>query len=496
MMVSSDASELIPPADRRARIAIDLGAESCRVSLLRWTDTGPVIHSVARIPNAPYTDAADSLRWPFRTLIDRLHAALLLAADLAPEGIASIGVDGWAVDFVQLREPGGAIEDPFCYRDERTVAAKQVFDATCAPETQFAATGVQPMRINTLYQLIADKLTGRPQRPWLLLPEFLLHSLGADPVAEFTNATHTGLVDAATQQWSPELISAASLDPACVPRIVAPGTGIGFLRGRLADHQAFRDTALIAPACHDTASAIATLGHADSEAYIICGTWSLVGTVLPHPLLGACALHRGFTNLGAADGGFCFHTNINGMWMLKQCIDAWTTEGRDPERIAYSQLIQAAESVSLPENAVFSVDAPELLLPGDMPGKICRRLRDETGIALAPHAAAEAWITRLILNSLARRYARAIADVEELTDRRIETLHVLGGGARNALLLRLIAAATDRAVQAGAVEASTLGNFALQLASSEHRADRSESIRQAMQLCGQAQWKEPETPRP
>lgn len=486
MKASSEASESILFADRRARIAMDLGAESCRVTLLRWTDAGPVLQSVARIANAPYTDADGALRWPLRELVRKLHAALLHAADLAPEGVGSIGVDGWAVDFVQLDEHGRAAEDPFCYRDERTLAAKQAFDALCAPEAQFAQTGVQPMRINTLYQLIADRIAGKPQRRWLLLPEYLLHSLGGEPVAEFTNASHTGLVDAGTRQWSAELLERASLDPTCAPRIVAPGSVIGRLRAPLAEHAAFRETVLVAPACHDTASAIATLGA--SDAYIICGTWSLVGIELSHPLLTERARHLGFTNLGSASGGFCFHTNINGMWMLKQCIDAWTADGRDPVRIGYSQLLEAAEAMQLPDSTVFSVDAPELLLPGDMPGKICRRLQQETGIRLASSGADEAVITRLILNSLAHRYARAIADVEELTGRRMATLHVLGGGARNALLLRLIADRTGRAVKAGAVEASTLGNFALQFAA--QAVDRASAAGQAVRLCAQARWLE------
>ena len=488
MSASSAASESTYFTDRRARIAIDLGAESCRVSLLRWIDSEPVIHPIARIANAPYADAGGNLHWPFRALVGQLHEALRRAADLAPEGIGSIGVDGWAVDYVRLNERGEATEDPFCYRDERSVAAKHALDAALAPEQIFASTGVQPLRINTLYQLTADRISGKQQQSWLLLPEYLLHSLGAEPVAEFTNATHTGLVDAATRQWSPELFARASLDIRCAPRIVAPGTVVGSLRTALAQHPACRDSALIAPACHDTASAIATLGASASDAYIICGTWSLVGTELTHPLILPRALEAGFTNLGAASGDYCFHTNINGMWMLRQCIDAWSAEGRDASRIGYPQLLRAAEAVALPATAIVPVDAPELLLPGNMPGKIRRLLQEATGSCLPRHEADEAVLTRLILNSLAHRYARAITDVEELTGRRIESLHVLGGGARNALLLRLIAESTGRPVKAGAVEASTLGNFALQLAAHSDSAHRSEAIRQAAQLCRSAQW--------
>jgi rhamnulokinase len=327
------------------------------------------------------------------------------------------------------------------------------------------------------------------ERRWLLLPEFLLFSLGAEPVAEWTNATHTGLVHATKHQWDAEIFARAGLNLAVAPRIVAPGTVIGSVRGELAQWDAYGQTRLIAPACHDTASAVATMQCDPPDcAYIICGTWSLVGVALSSPLMSEEVRKRGFTNLGAPSGAYCFHTNINGMWMLKQCLEHWTAEGRASERLEFSRLMQQAEHADIPSAAIFPIDAAELLLPGDMPQKIRRLLRNHAGITLAESGIDEAAITRVILNSLAFRYAQALRDLEELTGKRYSRIRVLGGGARNLLLLRLIAESTGRTVAAGAVEASTLGNFALQMAADHGDNPPSHLLRPCVELCTQAEW--------
>ncbi len=494
MTQHAKASQLQAAEDRHARIAIDLGAESCRVTLLRWTRGQPTLRLLKRIPNAPYLDSKGNLRWPLQHLTQQIFDALKLAADTVTEGIASIGVDGWAVDSVRLDDQGQAVENPFCYRDERTVAAKGALDTRLAPSELFARTGVQPLRINTLYQLASDRLRHSTEQRWMLLPEYLLSTLGAEPVAEWTNATHTGLIDATTRQWDTELFARAGLNAALAPRIVAPGTVIGRVRGDLTQWNAYRQTRLIAPACHDTASAVATLQCDPVEcAYIICGTWSLVGAALTLPVISEAVRERGFTNLGAASGGYCFHTNINGMWMLKQCVEQWLSEGRASEQLEFSQLTQQAERAEIPSKAIFPVDAPELLMPGEMPQKIRTRLRDHAGITLAEGSNDEAAITRVILNSLAFRYAQALHDLEELTGKRYSQIRVLGGGARNRLLLRLIAESTGRIVTAGAVEASTLGNLALQMAADHGDNSQPSLLRPHVELCTQAVWLPPQS---
>ena len=192
------------PQDRRASIAVDLGAESCRVSLLRWTVSGPDLQLVHRFPNGPVRAADHSLRWPLQTILSGIETGICKAAQLAPEGVRSIAVDGWAVDYVRLDADGHLLGDPFCYRDERTGRAASALHERIAPETIREITGVAQQNFNTLYQLYADRLQDlRPDR-WLNLPEYCLFRWGAAPIAEYTNASHTQLVDLWAGNWSSE----------------------------------------------------------------------------------------------------------------------------------------------------------------------------------------------------------------------------------------------------------------------------------------------------
>ena len=190
-----------------ARIAIDLGAESCRVSLLRWVGGSASIEVIHRAPNGPIRRGT-TLHWPLDSIMAGLDEGLRKAALAAPEGIASIGVDSWGVDYVRLAPKGAVLSEPFCYRDERTVATKKSADHLLKPLQLYARTGALPLRINTAYQLMADAAAGMdPHAPWVSMPEYVLHWLGARRVAEHTHATHTGLVDLKTGDWDAELFS-------------------------------------------------------------------------------------------------------------------------------------------------------------------------------------------------------------------------------------------------------------------------------------------------
>ncbi len=470
------------PEDTWARVAIDLGAESCRVSLLRWRRDRPEIMLIHRMANGPVHRGA-SLRWPLQTILAGLEEGLHKAAEAAPEGIGSIGVDGWAVDYVRLGADGKPMDEPFCYRDARNASAKTRADALVDPRELFLRTGAQPLRINTVYQLLADADAGiDTSAPWLCLPEYVLHWLGGRRVAEFTNATHTGLVDLATGDWSYELFAQLGIPSEAAPRIVPAGAIVGQVQGPLKELPAFRTTTLIAPACHDTASAIAGIPTSlGTAAYICSGTWSLVGTVIPGPIVVPEAMQARYTNQGAAAGGFCFHTNVNGMWLIKQCMDQWAAVGR---AWSIEDLIQEAAACRAP--GMLDVDADPLLLDGEMPARINDEL-DRRGVAPIPDRAGnEPIFARVIFESLANRYASALAHLEQMLCRKLDRIHVLGGGSRNKLLLALTAQRTGLPVEAGEAESSTIGNFAVQLAASEAHGEPigSERLRQwASRLC-------------
>ncbi len=467
----------------RARVAIDLGAGSCRVSLLRWRNGNAEVELIHRIPNGPvHMDGA--LCWPFDKILSGLEEGLRKAAAAAPEGIASIAVDGWAVDYVRLGHDGLPLHNPHCYRDERTVATKEAADKIVSPEWAYRHAGAQPLRINTVYQLLADPAAGiDPHAPWVNLPEYVLYHLGGRRVAEYTNATHTGLVDIATGDWSEELLKRLDLPKDAFPPIVPAGTVVGKLTGPLAALPAFRGTELIVPACHDTASAIAGIqSNLDGTAYICSGTWSLVGTLIPAPITTREAMDAGFTNQGAACCGFCFHTNVNGMWILEQCLEGWRKSGRPweiPELVA-----QAAARDDFP--GTVNVDAAPLLLDDDMPARLNEQLSANGFATIEDRAGNEPLFARVIFESLATRYASALRSLEQMLNNNIRRIHILGGGSLNRLLTRLTAQRTGLPVETGNVESSTVGNFAVQMASSEAHGGQlqPESVRRwARQLC-------------
>jgi rhamnulokinase len=324
-----------------------------------------------------------------------------------------------------------------------------------------ALTGVQQLRINTLYQLHADHLSGRAQQPWLNLPEYILSRWGGERVAELTNATHTQLVHLHRPEWCGEIFHAAGLDPSAAPRIVPPGTSVGKLRGPLSDRPALRDTMLIAPACHDTASAIAGIGAEGNDwAYISSGTWSLVGTVLEQPCNNEGADSDNFTNFGAVGGRKLFHKNVNGMWLLRQCLEHWRTQG---PAWNVQDLIAAAERATLPQGLI-RVDEPDLLLPGNMPSRINKQRAARGLSALDEHFSNAPQFALLIFHSLAARYAEILKRITELCGRPLNHLYIVGGGSQNQLLNRLTAAATGLTLHLGSPESSTCGNFAVQLA--------------------------------
>ncbi len=456
------------PSDRRALVAVDLGAESCRVSLLRWQESHPSIELVHRFPNNP-REAGGGLRWDLAAIVAGVEEGLRRCAAEAGEGIRSIAVDGWAVDYVRVDANGMPLADPFCYRDERTIKAERSAHRKCSQERMRELTGVQILRINTVYQLHADTLAGTPEgQQWLNLPEYLLSWLGGARVAEYTNATHSQLVEVHSKHWCREIFQCLNLDLACAPKLVPPGTEVGRLTGPLAALPAFADTMLIAPACHDTASAIAGIpATGNNWAYISSGTWSLVGTLIEQPRNGSGATNENFTNLGAVGDRICFHKNVNGMWLIRQCIDQWALDGC---RWTIEDLVAASERATCPDG-LLDVDEPDLLLPERMPQRINAQ-RVKRGLEPLDERPENApAFASLIFHSLAARYAKVLDRVALLTGKRLKRLYIVGGASQNTFLNRLTQEATGLVVHRGAPESSTVGNFAVQLATLDGSRD-------------------------
>jgi rhamnulokinase len=446
---------------RAALVAVDLGAQSCRVSLLRWKQGQPQIQVIHRFPNAPIA-TQEGLRWDIRRIFDGVKDGLRFCAEAAPEGIASVGVDGWAVDYVRLDGNGDAVADPFCYRDERTQDAEKKVHEIIPPSQLYSLTGIQLLGLNTLYQLYADKLAGRNSTlAWLNLPEYVTYRLGGQRVAEYTNATHTQLVRLGGQEWCEEIFQGLGLSLSTAPKIVPTGSIVGSISGDLSNLPALRNTKLIVPACHDTASAIAAIPASGEDwAFISSGTWSLVGTVLKNPCVSDEARETNFTNLGGVRRSICFLKNVNGMWLLRQCMDEWEECGTP---VMLPELLQECEALPAPDFLI-DVDDPPLTLPGDMLGKINGQLRRAGRPTFSAEKRDIPLIANMIFHSMAQRYAEVLRSIAAITGKKLRRLLIVGGGSKNSLLNRLTAERTGLEVLLGSPESTTLGNFAIQMA--------------------------------
>ena len=455
-------SSAAPGGFTQASIAVDLGAESCRVSLLRWVGATPHMELVHRFANGPVRAEDGTLRWPLHDIVAGVEHGTRLCAERANEGIQSVGVDGWAVDYVRLDENGEPLQPAFCYRDERNDAAQQALHERISPDRLREITGLQLQSLNTLYQLYADRLAEKPSGTlWLNLPEYLLARWSGERVSEYTNATHTQMVDLESRGWSSEILQVAKIDAATMPRIVPPGTILGPMSGPLAQLPAFRATQIVAPACHDTASAVAGIpALGDDWGYVSSGTWSLVGMPVKVAKNSIRAREQKFTNIGLDGDRLLLQKNVNGMWLIKQCVDAWAEQGTHWEIAA---LCEAARTAVVPD-VLLDVDDPELLRMGSMPERIRAQVvaRGEPPIDISPAGAAA--MASLIFRSLAARYAELFEQMEALTGKSIRRIFFVGGGSRNAFLRELTAAASGKQVFVGSAESSTVGNFALQLA--------------------------------
>lgn len=460
---------------RKASVAVDLGAQSCRVSLLRWRGSDAAIEVVHRFPNGAM-QTADGLRWNLKAIFDGVMNGLQICAARATEGVASIAIDGWAVDYVRLGPDGSPIGLPYCYRDARTERAEREVHAMLSPQELYSLTGIQILRINTLYQLHADKLEGTdPQLPWLNLPEYLTYRLCGHRVSEYTMATHTGLVAIRSGNWCEEIFAKLGLSLHAAPSIVPCGTILGRLVGELAELQAYFDTQVIAAACHDTSAAIAGIpADADDWAFISSGTWSLVGTLLDVPCTSPHAQRANFTNLGGAGGKYCFLKNVNGLWLLQQCMEEWNQHDFG---LSVQELHVRCGSLPPPE-ALIDVDDPQLMTPGNMIAKINAQLGAQGKSHVEISEAGILLIANVVFHSMAARYAEVLSAIETITGKKLRRLYIVGGGSQNPLLNRLTADRTGLEVVLGSVESTTVGNFAIQLAALEQGSQDSRGAEQ------------------
>jgi rhamnulokinase len=440
---------------RKSYLAFDLGAESGRAVLGRL-DRGVLrMDEVHRFANIPLADAG-TLRWDVGTLWREITRAMSLAEDFA---LSAIAVDSWGVDYALLGRDGRLLENPYHYRDARNAPAMREALAIIPREEIYAATGVQLMPINTVYQLFAasretPSLLDAAER-FVMIPDLFNYWLTGEVRSEYTDASTTQLMNPRTRTWATDLMQRLNLPARLAAPIVEAGSIIGSIRDDVAGGGALRGTPVVASASHDTASAVAAITARDGTAFISSGTWSLVGTELDEPVLTPRAMQLNFSNEGGVAGTTRLLKNVMGLWLLQGCRRSWA---RGHGEFTYVELMDAAAREPAFRHLV-DPDDPSFANPDDMPEAIdrfCRRTEQ-------PAPATPGGYARTVFDSLALKYRLVIRDLQSVIDRPIARVHVIGGGSQNTLLNQLTADATGLPVSAGPVEATALGNIAVQM---------------------------------
>ena len=443
-------------------IAIDLGAESGRV-IAGTLDGGRVqLEELHRFPNAP-ARLTDGLHWDAPRLYYEALIGLRIAGQRYGQDLAGIGVDAWAVDYGLLDAAGRLLGNPYHYRDGRTDGVREAVARVVPAATQYARTGIAQLPFNTLYQLVAQRVGGDPtldvSQALLMMPDLLHYWLTGERATEYTNATSTGMlgVDGA---WTTDLLARLNVPAHMLLMPSQSGVTLGPVREAVRAECGIEAVPVILPATHDTACAVVAVPAvtpartAVNHAYISSGTWSLLGLELDRPILTEEARLAGFTNEGGVGGTYRFLTNIMGLWLLQECRRAWARGGRE---WSYDELTARAATIPAPGVAL-DVDDPDFLRPADMPTMIQAQLA-RTG---QPAVDDPIVLARVIVEGLALKYRVALARAEHLAGARVETIHIVGGGARNTLLCQLTADACERPVAAGPIEATAWGNVLTQ----------------------------------
>ena len=444
-------------------LAVDCGAESGRVMAGIWDGAKMRLEELHRFPTG-ITPIGGTKRWDIARIWGEVERGLTLAAKRFGNAIVSVGADTWGVDYVLIDKAGELIEQPWNYRDARTHGMLEKVKSRVSHEEIFAASGAQFMEINTLYQLLASHerepaVLASADR-FLMIPDYLHFKMCGARVGEFTNATTTQFFHPTKKTWSVELLEKLGLPTAMLPEVVQPGTKIGRVLPELCSRTGLHPgVEVIAPATHDTGSAVAGVPGAAIEgrgrlAYISSGTWSLLGVELHEPDLSERAFELNLTNEGGVDGTYRLLKNIMGLWIVQECRRSFAKGGSTSD---YAALVLAAESAPA-FRSLIDPDDDRFLSPPDMPEAIAEFCR-ETG---QPVPSTEGEFVRCALESLAIKYGTVLNWLKEMTGSFIGAVNIVGGGSRNRLLNQFTANACRRPVLAGPVEATVLGNVLVQ----------------------------------
>ena len=446
-------------------IAADLGASSGRITLGEWNGRTFALRELHRFPNAGVR-AAGTLYWDILGIWSQIQSGLRkyrTTTSQTPQGIA---VDAWGVDFGLLDRSGRLIANPVHYRDARTEGIPQHVFKVVPEREWFAATGVQTMAINTLFQLYSMARADDPAldlaRTLLMIPDLFTYLLCGEKNVERSEASTTEMYSTRRCEWVRDLVGALHVPAEILPPVIPPGTALSPLREDILEACGFKDPfPALAVASHDTASAVAAIPNMDEHSvFLSSGTWSLMGVETTEPNTSEDAMRLEFTNEGGAAGSTLLLKNMTGLWIVQECLRHWSG---DAYSYSWTDLIAAAERAPA-LRCLIDPDAPDFQAPCDMPRAI-REYCIATG-QRAPEEVGE--IARCAFESLSLNYRSVLESLRTLTGRDLHTIRIAGGGGMNPMLCRMTADACGCEVISGPAEASALGNVMLQAVATGH----------------------------
>lgn len=440
-------------------LAFDFGASSGRAIIGCFDGDKITLEEVHRFSNDPVS-VGGTVYWDVLRLFYEIKQGIIKAKIAG--GFDSIGIDTWGVDFGLIDSEGKLMENPVHYRDARTVGLVDEAFKTMPKEKLYGITGIQFMELNTLFQLISLK----KYRPWMLeradkmlfMPDLFGYMLTGKMCAEYSIASTSQLIDLDKKTWSKEILDAFGIKDSVFAPLVQPGTVLGELSKEVCEECGVDPVPVISVCGHDTQSAITSVPCEDGDfAFLSSGTWSLFGTELDKPIVNETSMNINITNEGGFDGSTGFLKNIIGLWLIQESRRQWKREGKEYSYADLEKLALAAE----PFKGFIDPDAPEFVPHGNIPERV-REFCRKTG-QYVPETVGE--IMRCIYESLAMKYRLTFEKLRECTERDYPVIHVIGGGTKDGLLCQMTANSCDRTVKAGPIEATVMGNVAVQLMS-------------------------------
>ncbi len=442
----------------RTYIAVDLGAESGRVMLSTVSDEKLTLEEIHRFGNGP-VEVEGPLRWDFAKLFGNIKDGIGRAVKQAGP-VSGIAVNSWGVDYGLLGADGQLLEMPYHYRDGRTDGMEEEAFKIMGRRRIYDLTGIQFMQLNTIYQLFSMKLSGdealAKTKHLVMMADLVSYFLCGEIFCEYSLASTSQLLNMQTGKWELEIFDKLGLPVEIMPRVVPAGTIVGKLTAEIAAELGCEQIPVIAAGSHDTADAVAAVPADKSSnwAYLSSGTWSLIGVESPTPAINDTTYDFQFTNEGGVCGTIRLLKNIMGLWIVQECRRQWQRDGLELSYGAITEMAQAAQ----PFAAFIDPNAGDFFAPGDMPNRVNTYLKQNG----QPVFEDKGQLVRVVLEGLALRYRWALEKLEQATGRKIEVLHVVGGGIQNELLCQLTANATGRKVIAGPIEATATGNVLMQ----------------------------------